>query len=46
MIMNQIATEIMLIGMWKALNDSPQRKEEESETEDAIGKRKLTREGF
>ena len=46
MIMNQIATEIKLIEMWKALNDSPQIKEQESETEDAISTRKLTREDF
>jgi len=45
MTVNQIAAQIKLIEMWKALNDSqyPLRVEQKSETEDGIGTRSMTR---
>jgi hypothetical protein len=45
MSVNQIAAQIKLKEMWKALNDSqyPLRVEQKSETEDGIGTRSLTR---
>jgi hypothetical protein len=41
---NQIAAQIKLTEMWKALNDSqyPLRVEQKSETEDGIGTRSMT----
>ena len=46
MSVNQIAAQIKLTEMWKALNDSqyPLRVEQKSETEDGIGTRSMTRE--
>jgi hypothetical protein len=45
MSVNQIAAQIKLTEMWKALNDSqyPLRVEQKSETEDGIGTRSMTR---
>ena len=46
MSVNQIAAQIKLIEMWKALNDSqyPLRVEQKSETEDGIGTRSMVEE--
>ena len=45
MSVNQIAAQIKLTEMWKALNDSqyPLRVEQKSEKEDGIGTRSMTR---